>query len=246
MEEREYFRLKELIESGRKFHYRNFIFCGLLLVLLLKDAEDNLSIFLNIEFPVKDLILFLYLVILIYTSIGIDILTAVWEKSQKDFIGEIPFNWFILSQNTPFNLALFWITFPLILSIVTIGFSDFGDNTLMLTFFGLIALQLPLSLKRYSSRILSKEDENGNKITLSIYFSYWYRLIEPILFIILLGLLLTNIFKYSPTSDIKDSEKVEITYRIITVFIVSFSIFFMRIICDSQFIYQLVDKMGTK
>ena len=141
MDDKEYDRLKELVESGRKYHYRSFVFAALALVFLTKDLEQNLALFLGIEFPIKYLILFLYFSIIIHTIITIDIFNAVWSPIKNQFDNQIPFNWFILTNKSTTALAVIFLGLPWVICAVSIlysGLNIMSDAIILGGFFSIL------------------------------------------------------------------------------------------------------------
>src|SRR5690606_24883565 len=114
--------------------------------LILKDTEEKLSLFFNIEYPIKLLVFFLLVIIIVYTAITVDILMGVWKKSKESFSNEVPFNWFVLSPGASKSLAYFWIALPLIFCIFSIGISDFSESISYVVFFSAMALRFPFYL----------------------------------------------------------------------------------------------------
>ncbi|HZV70771.1 MAG TPA: hypothetical protein VFG10_14550 [Saprospiraceae bacterium] len=236
MEDREYQRLKELADSGRYFHYRNFVFAGLIMVLLIKGQEESLKLFLDIEFPIRLLIIFLYIIIIVFTIITIDIFSSIWKTINLEFNDQIPFNWFILTGYKNRILSGFWITLPWILSSIVIGNSEVDFEKFSLIMVGFFSISLPNYLKEFAFKIVNREDGNGNKLTLSIYLLYWYRLLRNILLICLISYPIFNYFN--------PQEKIITKWFFYVILISLVVIFVIRILWN--FIYKYIDKLGTK
>lgn len=181
LNDREYERLKALVESGKKYHYRNFVFASLVVVLLLKDENEILKLILEVELPVRILMVVLFFITVLYTVITMDIFLSVYKTIRNNFNSSIPFNWFILTGKQTSSLALIWIMLPLIICFIGIAFSKIPIDKGSLFLIGIVGVFFPNHLKEFAYRISRKVDENGKKITLSIYLLYWYRLIRGFL-----------------------------------------------------------------
>lgn len=184
LSDREYERLKNLVESGRKYHYRNFIFASLVLVLLLKDESESLKLVLDVELPVRILMVVLYFLTIIYTVITIDIFSSTYRTIRNHFNGQIPFNWFVLTGKLTRLLSGFLLILPLIMCYIGIALSNIPIDKMSLFYLGLFGTFLPGYLKDFAYKVSRKVDNNGKKITLSIYLLYWYRLIRNIFFMV--------------------------------------------------------------
>ena len=183
LNDREYERLKSLVESGRKYHYRNFVFASLVFVLLLKDENESLKLILEVELPVRILMVVLYFLTIVYTVITIDIFSSTYKTIRTHFDSEIPFNWFVLTGKQTKLLSGFLLILPLIICYLGIAFSKIPIDKSSLFYLGLFGTFLPTYVKDFAYNISRKVDNNGKKITLSIYLLYWYRLIRNLLFI---------------------------------------------------------------
>ena len=184
LNDREYERLKNLVESGRKYHYRNFVFSGLVFVLLLKDENEILKLVLDVELPVNILMIILYFLTIVYTVITIDIFNSIYTVVRTNFEKKIPFNWIVLTGKQTKLLSGFLIILPLIICFVAVALSKIPIDKGSLFFLGLFGISFPSYIKDFTYKISRKVDSNGQKITLSIYILYWYRIIRNIFFLI--------------------------------------------------------------
>ncbi|MBJ7880740.1 hypothetical protein [Gelidibacter salicanalis] len=240
LSDREYERLKHLVESGRKYHYRNFVFAILVLVLLLKDESESLKLVLDVELPVKILMVVLYFLTIIYTVITIDIFSSTYKTILNNFDGEVPFNWFVLTGKLTRLLSGFLLVLPLIICYIGIALSKIPIDKIPLFYLGLFGTFLPGYLKDFAYNVSRKEDSNGKKITLSIYLLFWYRLIRNIFFIIFF---ITPVFYYFNHMEkpLSFSEIWEDNMFILIVFAV---LWIMRILGD--LFHKKINKIGVK
>jgi hypothetical protein len=240
MEEREYQRLKELIDSGRKFHYMNLVFAGLIITLLFKNVNENLKLFLEIEFPIRNLLIFIYFLTVIYTIVCFDIFSSIWKRVNNEFNEEIPFNWFVLTGNKTRILSIFWIGLPWLISAIGIGFSHLDIDKASIIALGLFSIAIIFDLKKFAYKIANKSDENGNKVTFSIYLLYWYRLLREIFVVVILCISIYTAFNTSLININPLSIELKITIGVMIL------LFILRLLGTFKFFYQRIDKFGEK
>jgi len=240
LSDREYERLKSLVESGRKYHYRNFVFASLVLVLLLKDESESLKLVLEVELPVRILMVVLYFLTIIYTVITIDIFSSTYKTVKNNFDGKIPFNWFVLTGKLTRLLSGFLLVLPLIMCYIGIALSKIPIDKMSLFYLGLFGTFLPGYLKDFAYNVSRKVDNNGKKITLSIYLLFWYRLIRNIFFMIFFTIPVFYYFNNMEKS-LSFSEIWEDNMFILIVFAV---LWVMRILGD--LLHKRINKIGVK
>lgn len=101
---------------------------------------------------------------------------------------------------------------------------------------GVFAVPFPNYLKDFAFKIANKVDENGNKITLSIFFLYWFRLIRNALLLFLISYPLYKFFSYG-----QEEFNEWTTHIILTTLLV---VYIIRLLWE--LIYKRVDKFGTR
>ncbi len=237
MEEREYNRLIQLIESGRKFHYRNFVFAALIFVLSLKDAEESLSLFLNVDFPIKYLQLFLYIVIVVFNFLTIDIYRSIDEKVFKEFKNEVPFNWVVFTGKKNSGLAIIFIITPLILSTGFLIYKDPSDLNVAIILFCIFFSAYPTYLKNFLHFTGNKLHTDGSTMTLSHWIHDVLSFISGILFRVLLILAIQDLMTDSENFS---NSLVVVFWLIIGLTIVD------QIIIISGFISRRINRYGLK
>lgn len=240
LSDREYERLKDLVESGRKYHYRNFVFASLVVVLLLKDESESLKLILDVELPVRILMVVLYFATIVYTIITIDILKSIYKIIRYNYEDSIPFNWFVLTGKQTRFLSGFWVILPMIICYVGIAYSKIPINKGFLFYFGLFGTFMPTLIKNFAYNISRKVDNNGKKISFSIYLLYWYRFIRNVLFIIFFSLPI--VYFFDPSNSHKNINNVFDDYIIVLVSIPIIMV--VRII--AELFYKKINKFGMK
>lgn len=238
MDDKEYQRLKDLIDSGRSYHYKNFIFSSLIAVLLLKDHQENIKLFLDISFPIKHLIVFLYIITIAFTIITLDAFSSAWEKVSVEFVDEVPFNWFVLTGKKNKLLSGIWLILPWMVSSIAVGNSSIEIDKGSLIMLGLFFIAFPSYLKDFAFKVANKVDDVGNKITFSIYMLYWYRLARNIMLIFIPSYYLLTYFNV-----IVETPNKWITYLIWLLLVVTYVI---RFFWGFAFIYKPIDKYGVR
>jgi len=238
IEDKEYDRLLALIESGRKYHYRNFIFAILVIVLLIKNQNEHLKLVLDVELPVKFIMVILYLLTIVYTVITIDIFKSIWSKIEKNYENKVPFNWFILTGNKTRLFAVISILLPIIICSIGIIFSKIAIDKGALLYFGLFGTALPSYLKDYIHQILKRVDQNGNNITFAIYLLYWFRLIRNLIFI---SLLLVPIYYFFSQTN-PNYKKLFFDNLFFIIFMSSF--FVLRLL--GEIFHKKINRIGTR
>lgn len=240
LNDRDYERLIQLVESGRKYHYRNFIFASLVFVFLLKDENENFNMILEVELPIKIIMVFLYFLTIVYTVITIDIYSSTHKVIRTNFNGRIPFNWFVLTGKQTTMLSGLFIVLPLIISYIGIGFSKIPIDKGSLFYLGLFGTFLPKYLKDYAFNLSRKVDDNGNEITLSIYLLYWYRLIRGIITIALFAIPIFYFFN----QDRQPKTIEELFDENIYLWVCLLSLIILRIL--GEIFHKKINNIGTK
>jgi len=240
LNDKEYERLKDLVESGKKYHYRNFVFSSLVFILLLKDENETLKLVLEVELPVRILMIVLYFLTIVYTVITIDIFHSIYKVIRTNFEGKIPFNWFVLTGKQTRLFSVFLIFLPLIICYIAIALSKIPIDKGSLFYVGLLGASLPTYLKDFAYKISRKVDSNGKKITLSIYLLYWYRLVRDILIIILFSIPIFYFFDQSEhPRDVNEFINDNIFFCICLG-----SLLIIRFL--GEFLHKKINKIGVK
>lgn len=236
MEDREYNRLLNLIESARKYNYWNYIINALMAVLLLKDSESELSLFLELTFQVKYLLIFLFTVSVVFTILSLDILISIWKPINIGFDDEVTFNWFAISGKKSRILSGFWVVLPWIIGAISISLSNVKIDKPTLIILAIIVISYPNYLKEFFFNISKRVDEDGYPITFSIYCLYWYRLFRGIAVTFIMSISIIVFF----------SNRTIVLSRLNAIYLLTIIIliFLLRLIWE--FNHKKIDKWGVK
>ena len=236
LDDREYNRLKELVDSGRKFHYRNFFFAALSTILLLKDQNESLNLVFDIELPIGILIIALYALSAIFTALTIDISLAVNDYIPFNLNGYVPYNWIILTGRQSPTLQFIYILLPFVISSICLCLTDITISKLATIYIGTMCCFLPSYLDRAAFILDMRTDDKKNKINLSTYLLNWYRIIRLLALLAIAGLIIYNSTLSSDQNCAKFVEKI-------ILWVVSIMI---TIRVAGAIFYKKIDKIGNK
>jgi hypothetical protein len=234
MEDREYDRMKDLINSGREYHNKNFILSGLFIALMFKSPDESIKLLVEVEFPVKLLYLFIYTLVTIFTSITISIYHSVSEHVNNDFKNQMPFNWIVFFNKNTKVFSLILIFSPWIICSIGIYYSPLYISKPSVILTALYIIFFIDYFKNFLYKIVNRIDENDSPLSLSIYMLYWYRILRNFLLIFTIG---NGIIVYLNPTPYND-------FYLKMPTIVLASLFILRII--GEFSHKHVDNLGKK
>ncbi len=199
LSEQEQARIDGLLSEAKRLHYINFIIAGISLAVSSLDNLNPIALpFGDIKLPFLNAAVGIYLIsiVLSYGSSKLFRIANYWRKLDSR---RPPYQWFVFGVGESKSRAVHvWIILPLVLNTLPLSSAVKGVNPLTFFLPSLYILMLPDSLLRQLQYIGSHVDDNGNRLSLSLWLLYWYRLIRDIcLTALFLAPILSVISKWS-------------------------------------------------